>query len=134
MSSAPRNESGVSRGPRLQPRLVFARYDAGADRILIKLSNGLDLGVPVYLIGRLAGAQTEELRDVRIQAAGLGLNWPRLQAQLDLPALMATIVHSHHWMARVMGTAGGRVATPAKQAAARANGRLGGRPRKASLA
>lgn len=133
MSTAPPIENRMSRRQQPQPRLVFARYDAAADRVLIKLSNGLDLGVPIYLIARLAGARAEELRDVRIHAAGLELNWPRLQAQLDLPALLATIVRSHRWMARVMGSAGGRAATPVKQAAARANGRLGGRPRKVSL-
>ena len=40
--------------------------------------------------------------------------------------------YSKAWAAARLGQAGGRAATPAKQAAARANGRHGGRPRSAA--
>jgi hypothetical protein len=36
------------------------------------------------------------------------LHWPRLDADLYLPALMEGVIGSRRWMARVMGKAGGR--------------------------
>jgi len=47
-----------------------------------------------------------------------------------LPALLEGFLGSKAWMAARLGERGGRAATPAKTAASRANGKLGGRPRK----
>ena len=60
----------------------------------------------------------------------LGLHWPRLDADVYVPGLMAGALGSRAWMARELGAQGGRTSTPAKAAAARANGAKGGRPRK----
>ena len=62
--------------------------------------------------------------------AGLGLHWPRFDADVYVPGLMAGALGSRTWMARQLGAQGGRASTPAKAAAARANGAKGGRPRK----
>lgn len=113
-----------------QPRAVIARYDRRGERIIVSLSNGLELGVPVSLTQGLAGAKASDLSKIEISPTGLGLHWPRLDADLYLPALMEGIFGSRRWMAKVMGKAGGRSTSSAKQAAARANGGLGGRPRK----
>ena len=113
-----------------QPRAMTARYDRRGDRIVVGLSNGLELGVPVNLAQGLAGAKASDLSKIEISPTGLGLHWPRLDADLYLPALMERIFGSRRWMAKVMGKAGGRSTSSAKQAAARTNGRLGGRPRK----
>ena len=94
------------------------------------LSNGLELGVPVDLVQGLAGAKASDLADIEISPTGLGLHWPRLDADLYLPALIEGMFGTRRWMARVMGKAGGRSMSASKQAAARANGKLGGRPRK----
>jgi len=48
---------------------------------------------------------------------------------LYVPALVKGVLGTKQWMSQI-GTAGGRAATVAKAAAARANGKLGGRPRK----
>jgi hypothetical protein len=124
--------SNAIRGP--QPRLISAHYDREADRICMKLSNGLDLGVPIYLVEGLTGAQSEELAELSITASGLGLHWARLHADLDLPTLLTQIMRSRRWMARAMGKAGGAATTSAKRSAARLNGRLGGRPRGVAVA
>jgi hypothetical protein len=113
-----------------QPRAISARYDRRGTRIVVALSNGLELGVPVALAQGLSGARPSDLADIEITPTGLGLHWPRLDADLYLPALMAGLFGTRRWMARVMGKAGGRSTSSAKQEAARANGRLGGRPRK----
>ena len=113
-----------------QPHAVSARYDRRGERIVVGLSNGLDLGVPVNLAEGLAGAKPGDLADVEISPTGLGLHWPRLDADLYLPALLEGLFGTHRWMARVMGKAGGRSTSSSKQAASRVNGRPGGRPRK----
>ena len=113
-----------------QPRATSARYDRRGERIVVSLSNGLDLGVPVGLAQGLAGAKSSDLSKIEISPTGLGLHWPRLDADLYLPALMEGIFGSRRWMARMMGRTGGRSTSAAKQSAARANGRRGGRPRK----
>ncbi|NBQ54825.1 MAG: DUF2442 domain-containing protein, partial [Proteobacteria bacterium] len=59
-----------------------------------------------------------------------GLHFPQLDADLYLPALLKGVLGSRRWMAQAMGKVGGRTITPEKADAARANGRLGGRPRK----
>jgi len=113
-----------------QPHATSARYDRREARIVVRLSNGLELGVPVDLAQGLAGAKASDLSKIEISPTGLGLHWPRLDADLYLPALMEGVFGTRRWMARVMGKAGGRSTSSAKQAAARTNGRLGGRPRK----
>jgi len=117
-----------------QPRATSARYDRRGARIVVTLSNGLQLGVPVDLAQGLAGAHASDLNDIEISPTGLGLHWPKLDADLYLPALMNGVFGTRRWMARVMGKTGGQATSLAKKAAARANGRRGGRPRKPTLA
>ena len=77
----------------------------------------------------LAGAKAADLRNVEISTAGLGLHWPKLDADLHMPALVKGVLGTKQWMTQI-GAARGKSATVAKAAAARANGKLGGRPRK----
>jgi hypothetical protein len=113
-----------------QTRATSAHYDRRGARVVVILSNGLELGVPVDLAQGLAGAKASDLANIEISPTGLGLHWPRLDADLYLPALMNGVFGTRRWMARVLGKAGGQATSLAKQAAARANGKRGGRPRK----
>lgn len=110
------------------PLATSARHEAG--RIHVELDNGCAFVFPVEQAQDLAGAAPADLKVIEISAAGLGLHWPRLDADLYVPSIVKGILGSRRWMAE-LGAAGGRVTTPSKAAAARANGRLGGRPRKA---
>jgi hypothetical protein len=112
------------------PHATNARFDRRGARIVVCLSNGLDLGIPVNLAQGLAGAKAADLADIEISPTGLGLHWPRLDADLYLPSLMEGVFGTRRWMAQAMGKAGGSSTSPAKRNAARANGKLGGRPRK----
>jgi hypothetical protein len=78
----------------------------------------------------LEGASIEDLALIEISPSGLGLHWPRLDADLFVPALLEGVFGSQAWMAREMGARGGRARSAAKSQAARANGLKGGRPRK----
>ena len=91
---------------------------------------GHAVAAPVRLIEGLTGAAPDDLAVIEITAAGLGLHWPRLDADLYIPALMQGCFGSKRWMAAQLGAEGGRARSDAKTAAARRNGARGGRPRK----
>lgn len=109
---------------------VAARYDQRRSRIVVRLNTGVEVTFPTALAEGLAGAAPEALADIQISPSGLGLHWPQLDADLYIPALLQGVLGSRRWMAQQFGAAGGRARSPAKAAAARANGRKGGRPRK----
>ena len=111
---------------------VSARYDRRRSRVVVALSTGVELAFPTRLAEGLAGASPEALADIEISPAGLGLHWPRLDADLYVPALLQGVFGSKSWMARQLGAEGGRSRTVAKVTASRANGRKGGRPKKAA--
>jgi len=113
---------------------VSARYDRRRSRVVVALSTGVELAFPTRLAEGLADASPENLAEIEISPAGLGLHWPRLDADLYVPALLQGVFGSKSWVARQLGAEGGRSRTVAKVAASRENGRKGGRPRKAAVA
>jgi hypothetical protein len=113
---------------------VSARYDRRRSRVVVTLNTGVELAFPTRLAEGLAGASPENLADIEIGPAGLGLHWPRLDADLYVPALLQGVFGSKSWMARQLGAEGGRARTVAKVSASRENGRKGGRPKKSATA
>jgi hypothetical protein len=109
------------------PRAIAARYVKG--RVVVDLDNDCSFAFPASRAQRLSGASAADLREVEITPSGLALHWPKLDADLYLPALLRGVLGSRQWMAQI-GRVGGRSTSPAKAAAARANGAKGGRPRK----
>ncbi len=113
---------------------VSARYDRRRSRVVVGLNTGVELTFPTRLAEGLADASPDSLSEIEISPAGLGLHWPKLDADLYVPALLQGVFGSKRWMARQLGAEGGRARTEMKVAAARANGRKGGRPRKTASA
>jgi len=111
-------------------RAVAAAYEGRRRRLVLTLANGVIVMTPVRLLEGLADAAAADLNDVEISPTGLGLHWPRLDADLHVPALLQGIFGSKRWIAAQLGASGGKVSSPAKRNAARENGRKGGRPRK----
>jgi len=74
----------------------------------------------------LEDAADDQLAEIEVLGAGYGLHWESLDVDLSIPGLLAGIFGTSAYMARRAGQA----TSPAKAAAARANGAKGGRPRK----
>ena len=125
-------QAAVLRGEEIRRNgyAISAEYDAHQNRLVVGLSNGVVIMVPVHLLEELAEAGADDLAEIEISPAGLGLHWPRLDADVYVPALMQGVFGTRRWMAALLGAAGGKASTKAKAAAARENGRKGGRPRK----
>ena len=113
------------------PRAVGVRYDRVGRRIVIHLSSRLDVSFSPRDAQGLEHARPSQLDEIKISPSGFGIHFPKLDADLYLPALLEGFLGSKQWMAARLGQAGGKAKSPAKRAAARANGKLGGRPKKA---
>jgi hypothetical protein len=113
------------------PAAVAARYDAKRDRVVVALTSGGEIAFPPRRAQGLERAKPSDLAVIEISPSGLGLHFPKLDADLWLPALLDGVFGSRQWMAARLGARGGKVKSKAKARAARANGKLGGRPRKA---
>jgi hypothetical protein len=109
---------------------VTARFDRRRGRIVVKLNTGVEFAFPAELAEGLRGASEDALAEVEITPSGLGLHWPKLDADLYVPALMQGVFGSRRWMAQELGARGGSARSSAKSDAARANGRRGGRPKR----
>lgn len=109
-----------------EPRATSARYDDKSGRIVVELTNGCTFAFPPRLAQGLSGASDAQLASIEILGNGYGLHWEDLDVDFSVPGLMAGIFGTKSYMARRAGQA----TSPAKAAAARANGFKGGRPKK----
>lgn len=115
------------------PCVVAVRYDRRICKVVISLASGLDLAFSPHDAQGLETARPIDLTDIQISASGLGIHFPKLDADIYIPALMEGFLGSKSWIASENGRRGGKSASGTKSAAARQNGRLGGRPRKQPL-
>jgi len=116
------------RAARNEPRAARATYLAKQGSLHIELTNGATFTVPVKLIPSLKRVAPREIRTVEVLGRGGGLHWESLDLDLSVPALVSSVFEGPTWMAE-LGRIGGRQSSTAKAAAARKNGRRGGRPR-----
>lgn len=133
MAKADEFDEAVQRGTERQqdePLAVSARYDGRRDRVIISLDTGVELAFPPDLAEGLQNASPADLAKIEISPSGFGLHFPKLDADLYVPALLKGVFGSKSWIAAQLGREGGRSRSRAKVAAARANGKRGGRPRK----
>jgi hypothetical protein len=113
-----------------QPVARSAHYDRKRDRVIVTLDTGTEFAFPPHRAQGLEKAKPSDLDPIEITPSSFGLHFPKLDADLWLPALLEGIFGSKNWTAAQLGARGGRVKSKAKTRAARANGKLGGRPRK----
>ncbi len=109
------------------PLAVSAKYSQG--RVHVELNNGCAFVFPAKSAEELVGASSESLKVIEVQGRGIGLHWPLLDADLYVPSLLKGVMGTRQWM-RELGKAGGSVSSERKAITSKANGKLGGRPRK----
>ena len=115
------------------PRAEAAHYDAGRNRVIIRLTTGVELGFRPQDVEGLQHASADDLRAIEVEAFGLGIRFPTIDADLYVPALLEGVLGSKSWMARELGPGGGQTRSAAKAFASRENGKRGGRPPKVAV-
>ena len=135
MAMVDRFERASRRAMRLQssiPRIIDAHYDRSRGQIVIHLSSRMDLSFSRTMPKVWRMPRPAQLEEIEISPSGFGIHFPTLDADLYLPGLLEGLLGSKRWMASRLGQMGGVSRVGAKRAAARANGKLGGRPRKSA--
>lgn len=133
------NQRGAEKMERL-PKASAARYDAKSKRIVIDLTTGVTLMIPVSLIQGLQTDNAKALADFELMAQGTQIHWETLDAQFTIESFLKGIFGTQKWMSGLrehlaeIGRKGGSAKTSAKRAASVENGKKGGRPRKARTA
>ena len=112
------------------PSAVFAHFDTKSRNIIIKLSTGIGIFFAPEDAQGLENATPKQLSEIVISPSGFGLHFPQIDADIWVPSLLEGALGSRKWMAARLGAQGGRARSNAKVTASRANGSLGGRPRK----
>lgn len=115
---------------RKTPCATKVHYERKNDRVVIGLSTGIEVAFRPRDAQGLERAKPNQLDTIEISPSGLGIRFPKLDADIYLPALLEGFLGSKRWIAAELGKLGGSASTTAKAAAARRNGRLGGRPKK----
>ena len=127
-------EQATRRASEMQARIphaLAARYDRKTGRIVIHLSSRLIVSFSPADVEGLEDARPSQLEKIEISPSGFGIHFPALDADLYVPGLLEGFLGSKAWMASRLGQSGGRSSSAAKKTASRANGKLGGRPKRA---
>ena len=112
---------------RTTPHAVAVRYDEDRDRIVVELSTRAEVAFSPRDAQGLEAATPEDLAEIAIDPPGFGLHFPRLDADLYLPALLEGLLGSKAWAASTHG-AGRRQGAHSRQASGLARQRQARRP------
>jgi len=110
-------------------RVLRAEYGRRADLITLHLDDGIRISIPRTKLQGLQGAEPRKVAKIEILGCGTGLHCPLLDVDHYVPGLLNRVLGTNRWMAE-LGRRGGSATTKAKAAAARANGKKGGRPKR----
>jgi hypothetical protein len=77
---------------------VAARYDRRISRIVILLNSGLEVAFSPRDAQGLEAARPADLDTIEISPSGLGIHFPKLDADLYLPPLLEGLLGSREWM------------------------------------
>lgn len=109
-------------------RVVRAVYEKKPDLLTLYLDDGVRVSMPRMSLQGLQDARPAQLSRIDILGHGTGLHWPLLDVDHYVPGLLNHVFGTTRWMSE-LGRRGGSVTSTAKAAAARSNGRKGGRPK-----
>jgi hypothetical protein len=83
---------------------IAARYDRRIGRVVIQLSSGLEVAFSPRDAQGLEAAKPSDLGAVEVSPSGLGLHFPKLDADLYLPTLLQGLFGSREWMTERLRT------------------------------
>jgi Protein of unknown function (DUF2442) len=129
-------EAATRRTEKLRERhsyAVRAYYDQARNRVVIELANGVEIAFDPHQAQGLEDAAPADLEDIEITPAGLGLYFPKRDADFTLAGLLAGVFGTRKWMAARLGATGGQAKSEKKREASRNNGKLGGRPKRKAV-
>lgn len=135
-----RYEEGARRGrksERNEPHAAAIAFHAGTRTLTLTLTNGRALTFNPAAVPELAGLTDTELADGRVLGAGGGIGWDAQDVHISVPGLVLLLTFGPEWRRTMRGYLNAELASTksaAKAAAARANGKKGGRPRKTAVA
>ncbi|PPD54924.1 MAG: hypothetical protein CTY12_02125 [Methylotenera sp.] len=69
---------------------ISVQYDRQTGKIVITLANGVSIVFAPTLIKGLEGAAAEDFEDAEISPSGLGIHFPKIDADLYVPSLVAS--------------------------------------------
>jgi hypothetical protein len=116
-----------------EPLATTAQYIPTFKVLIVGLTNGRRLVLPIEDLQGLETATAKQLRNVEILSLGTEINFPDIDLGFYVPSLIEGVYGNRRWMSE-LGKRGGQAKTEAKQIASRANGAKGGRPKKAAPA
>lgn len=91
------------------PRAISAHYDRGRNRIVVRLTTGIEIAFAPHDAEGLEHASADDLKVIEVEEFGLGIHFPRLDADLYVPALLKGITGSKRWMTAQRDAADGRL-------------------------
>ncbi len=80
------------------PHAVAVRYEARLNRIMITLSNKLEVALDPKLSQALCEAKPSQLKKIEIDGAGFALFFPKLDDGIYLPSLLRGIFGAKKWL------------------------------------
>jgi hypothetical protein len=80
------------------PRAESAYHDAGRGRMIVRLTTGVEIGFAPRDAEGLQHATRDELAVIEVDAFGLGIRFPQLDADFCVPALLEGVLGSKRWM------------------------------------
>jgi hypothetical protein len=102
-----------------------ASFDGAENALVLVLHSGVKVTLPLSSLPWIRDAGTTDLENLELLGGGDTIDWPALNVSVTVSQLVREAIGLTQAQRR-----GGSAKTPAKTAAARANGGKGGRPRK----
>jgi hypothetical protein len=96
------HDAAIRRGEesiRTQPGAIAVHFEPETRRITINLNRGFSVSFPPERAQGLANASNDELSEIEITSAGLGIYFPRLDADLSVPAIVNGRFGNDRWEA-----------------------------------
>jgi hypothetical protein len=109
-----------------EPRALSVAHIPDLKLLIVGLSNGRRLVLPIEDIQGLGSATRAQIQNYELLGNGTGISFPDLDVDLYVPALIEGVYGNRRWMAQ-LGKKGGSAKTEAK-------GARGGRPRRTAVA